>query len=423
MRSVVRAEGQEVEQPRHHAPVMASVRAAHRRLHLPIPGAAGAMLAHDRAQLRLARHREDHDAHGLVGTVDRGLGEGDEQALLAINALDVAGQSREHAPLGAHADLVHRLDEQVDKAIHQRRFPQQQVKGEQPQPARWRVAAHLPAGLLRHPATQPLDYRHGDARERAAGQPKLADEGEPIGDTEQALERDLAGVGLERGEARALAGAGERGLQRRDGRGRDPFGEAGEEGVFEAPPRRAGEPPQRARARRLMAARETPPLGLGDHRLKGLAAGADLDLEPDRERLEFPGRDRADGEPAQDLGAVALCAAASPVVAVEIAHGAARLLGEVACRRRRDRLGALGEAARERVVAQLRSKAEAPQPRLGLDPAQRVEVEAPALGKAWSVQFIVHRRPASPLRAAAYSTSRRVGAANAFLLRSSRWRI
>ena len=59
--------------------------------------------------------------------VDRRRGDVDEQAFLAVNPLDVANQCCRGSALGLDADLVHRLDQQIDEAIDQRRLAPQEV--------------------------------------------------------------------------------------------------------------------------------------------------------------------------------------------------------------------------------------------------------------------------------------------------------
>ena len=122
--------------------------------------------------------------------------------------------------------------------------------------------------------------------------------------------------------------------------------------------------PQHASARRLVAATQAPSTGGRHHGVEVLAPGADVGLEPGRQRVEVARRRRPDRQQAQDPDAVAQRAAPRPGVGRQVGHRSVELIGEVPRRRRRDLLRRLGEpppSARSAEAARP-SRAAEPQP-------------------------------------------------------------
>ena len=241
------------------------------------------------------------------------------------------------------------------------------------------MTAHLPDILLGYAPAQPFDHRRADADQRLPRQREAADERQPARDLEHAFQRHPARIGLEGGEARPIRGTGERRLHARGRLKRQARRDARQQSILEAPPRRARQAPEHASARGLVAAAQAPSTGGRHHGLEVLALGANVGLEPSRQRIEVTRRRRPDRQQAQDPDAVALRAAPGPIVGRQVGHWSVKLIGEVLRRRRRDLLRRLGEPPRQRIVPQLRGQTEPPSRSLALDPRQRIEIEAPSL--------------------------------------------
>jgi hypothetical protein len=84
------------------------------RLEGPVVGLG---LAHEVAQGLLTDDRVDRRADGFLGLADGGLGDREQQPLLATHAAQVLEQLGLDAALGARVDLVHDTDEELDQRV------------------------------------------------------------------------------------------------------------------------------------------------------------------------------------------------------------------------------------------------------------------------------------------------------------------
>jgi hypothetical protein len=75
-------------------------------------------------------------AHGLVGLLERRLGEPEQDALLAAHPAQVGHQLALDAPLGARVDPVHQRDQQLDQAVGDLRRAGVAQRGQQREPHR-----------------------------------------------------------------------------------------------------------------------------------------------------------------------------------------------------------------------------------------------------------------------------------------------
>ena len=130
VRGVVGAEFQRVEEPGHHAPVMAGVGAADRDAQAAAVHRSGLPLADQVAQGLLTGDGEHHVAHRAVGPSNGGAGDLEQQDRLARDPLQLVEHSPLDPALGAGADGVHGLDQELDQAVGERAAAQVDVGGE-----------------------------------------------------------------------------------------------------------------------------------------------------------------------------------------------------------------------------------------------------------------------------------------------------
>ncbi len=81
-----------------------------------------AMLVDDRFQFRCTRNRKDHIRDLAIRGHHRSRGDIDQQSFLAVDLLDVGGNSADHLAPGFRADPVNHIDQQVHQPINQVRF-------------------------------------------------------------------------------------------------------------------------------------------------------------------------------------------------------------------------------------------------------------------------------------------------------------
>ena len=102
----------------HHAPVVPLVGIAdHGAQRRAVGRPSGFPLLDQIAQGLLANHRKDDLAHHAVRLGQCGIGQFEQQVLLAADALDVIEQFTFDLAFGAGTDAVDRLDQQVDQIV------------------------------------------------------------------------------------------------------------------------------------------------------------------------------------------------------------------------------------------------------------------------------------------------------------------
>ncbi len=113
-----------VEQLEQPAPVVVGVAGLERCLHgAPVGRPRHLVLAHQGVEGVLADHRVQGLAHNFVGMVDGGLGQPEEDALLAPDPLELVDQLVGHPLLGPGVDQMHDADQQLDQGVGDLPFP------------------------------------------------------------------------------------------------------------------------------------------------------------------------------------------------------------------------------------------------------------------------------------------------------------
>ena len=198
--------GPEVEgsqQVQHRPPVVAAIGTADRGAQRGAVGRASRLaFAHQVVERLLAHHREQHLAHGAVRLPDGGAGHLEQEALLAADALEVVQQLLLDPVLGAGADVVHGLDQQVGRGVGDGATTQMNVGGEPGMAGRLGVAAQLVGRLDGDALTACLQLLRVPVREQIDRQAELADRVEPGQLVTQAGDAGAAGAGAQMDEGR-----------------------------------------------------------------------------------------------------------------------------------------------------------------------------------------------------------------------------
>ena len=196
MRLVVGAEVQGVQQARHHAAVVGAVGGADDRLHVLAVGRAGGLPFLDQvAQRLLVDDRVDHLLDDAVGLGEGGLGQLEQQAVLAGDALQVLQEFSLDASLGPGADAVDRVQEQVHQGVREFALAQMAEDGQQRQPERRRVPPQFVGRFHGQPLPVGLKDFGRDAVEQVRRQAERPDPVQ-LGDLlQEAFQVGGAGVG------------------------------------------------------------------------------------------------------------------------------------------------------------------------------------------------------------------------------------
>ena len=134
------------------------------------------------------------------GCLDGGTGRSVQDGLLAADALEVVQQLLLDPVLGAGADVVHGLDQQLDEGVGDGAPAQVGVGGEPGQAGRLGVAAQLVGRLDGHALAARLQLGRAPIREQAVGQAEPADRAEPGQLVAQAGDAGPAGAGAQMDE-------------------------------------------------------------------------------------------------------------------------------------------------------------------------------------------------------------------------------
>ena len=100
-------------------------------------------LANQLSQRRRRDDRIQRVADGVVGMIEGGLGQPEQQVLLTANAVQVGDQLGLRALHRPAVDLVNQRDEQVDQAVDDLALPDPGQRGEQGEPHRGLVPAKV----------------------------------------------------------------------------------------------------------------------------------------------------------------------------------------------------------------------------------------------------------------------------------------
>jgi hypothetical protein len=146
------------QEPRQHPAVVRGVRRAqHRPDALAKRLIVGLGLPHEVAQRALPDDRKQRRADGVVGMLERGLGEAKQDALLAAHATQIADQLTLDTVLRARPDAMHELDQQIDERVGDLRRPRPAQRGRNVRrtgsPAARRSDRYSFAARARHAAT------------------------------------------------------------------------------------------------------------------------------------------------------------------------------------------------------------------------------------------------------------------------------
>lgn len=117
---VVAAELERLQQIDQPAAVVVRVRRLQRRPHRAVVlGALRPVLVHQPLQCLLPTRdrRIHHGTDGVVGVIDRGFGDREQDVLLAAHLLERVRQLLGHLPTSACTDAMHRLDQQINQHV------------------------------------------------------------------------------------------------------------------------------------------------------------------------------------------------------------------------------------------------------------------------------------------------------------------
>jgi hypothetical protein len=169
---VVAAELQRRDQLRQPTPVVIGVRGAQHRPDALVKRVLGRFRFVDQiTQGALGNDWEQRAADRLVRMLDGGLGEREQDALLAAHALEVIDKLLLDPALGVRVDLVNQADQQLEQRIGDLRGTHPAERREQRHPDRGRMRAHprrILAGRARLPCLEQLLRR---VAEQAVRQP------------------------------------------------------------------------------------------------------------------------------------------------------------------------------------------------------------------------------------------------------------
>jgi hypothetical protein len=316
-RGVGGAELQRVQQLDQALAVMIGVgRLEHPLLVLTVARSLGPVLLQQGGQrLRPARHsRVDHLADQAVRTTQCRLGHLEQDVLLARDPFQLGDELVHHPGLRAGVDPVHRGDQQVHERVSDLPLPAVQQGGQQRELDGVLVLTQV-AGSL-HGGSRPPRSEHlrGDIGEQPRGQPDMTEQGQLGGLFLTRLQAHIAGIRLDEGErlpaipvpAGVIAGLRDQRQHPGRGRGRDAGGDPQRQGRVRLVQRRADDPADPVRGRRLDQLIAAVPEELLAHPLRMTFPVAGMLSQPGG---ELPGvGDRAFPEPEEraDLGTVVL---------------------------------------------------------------------------------------------------------------------
>lgn len=166
MHGIVRTKLQNRKQLRQYASIVTGIGATHHLVDVPFERALRPMLLDDRPKLILARHRKDYIADPAVRRLDRRTRNIDQQPFLAIDLLNIPGDSGDHLALRTHPDLVDGLHQQVDHLVDDLCFPHHQENGTEAKLPPGGVAAHLRRLFGTDPPDDLIDPRLAGTRQQ-----------------------------------------------------------------------------------------------------------------------------------------------------------------------------------------------------------------------------------------------------------------
>ncbi len=177
MSLVVRAKFQGLENLRRHAAVVAAVGVADDGAQCCPVGRAGRFPFLDQvAQGLLAGYREHNLADDAIGSRQRGVGQLEQDVLLAADALEIVEQFALDLPLGVSADAMNGLDQKVDQAVGERPAAQMRESRKRRQPKRFGMPTQFVRGLDRDSLAIAFDIVRPRVSKKIGGQPKLANQ-------------------------------------------------------------------------------------------------------------------------------------------------------------------------------------------------------------------------------------------------------
>jgi hypothetical protein len=198
---VVTPELQHRQQRRQHPPIVIRVRRAQHGTHPSLEHLfVGLGLAHQLPQRLLANHRIQRFAHDLVRVLDGGLGQPEQNALLAAHPPQILGQLPLHPPIRPRVDLVDQTDQQVNQRVGDLRGSDPTQRRQQGQPRRPGCGPQVRGIRTGRAGTPRLHQLLRGIREQPRRQPKPTHRSEFVDLPQQRLQPDLSGVGLQLGQ-------------------------------------------------------------------------------------------------------------------------------------------------------------------------------------------------------------------------------
>ncbi len=219
---VVAAELQRRQQRRQHPPIVIRVRRAQHSAHTSLEHLlVGLGLTHQIPQRLLPDHRKQRLTNDVVGMVDRGLGQLEQDALLASHPPQVVDHFFLDLAVGAGVDLVDQLDQQIHQRAGDLRGPHPAQRRQQRQPHRLLGIAQIRRERTRRPCPPSVNQLLAGIGEQVSRQLEPAHGRELVDLPQQGLQTDLARIGLQlrqqapAADARPGTGRGRRQLVQR----------------------------------------------------------------------------------------------------------------------------------------------------------------------------------------------------------------
>ena len=351
VRGVVAAELERLKHGWEHPAVVVAVGGAQHLAHLrPERLIVRLRLAHQLPQRLLADDREDRAADRVVGMLDRGAGEREQNPALPAHRFEIGDQLLLDAIVRPRAHLVHHAEEQVDQAVGDLRDPRPAEARQQREPYLSRVRAQ-PRRMLRcRPGAPQRDSLLIGLGEQVGGQPDRVHPLEPRDLAQQCVQAGRAGIGAQlREQSRAATGRlarlvfGDELLQPCHSLSVKPRDRAGAEPLIRqssCAAQQPGDPPWRPKTLLPAACQQRCALAL----LSQLAR-AHLLCQPLRQPLLVRAGRLTESGRFPDLRAVILDRSTRPRVLRKLARLDLHQAGDVLDGRRRQLRGVRGEAA------------------------------------------------------------------------------
>ncbi len=171
MGGVGRLEGEHIEEFDQPAPVVVGVAGLQGGLHgAPVGGPRRLVLADQVVEGLLADDRVQGVTHNLVGMVDSGLGQPEQDVLLAPDPSELVDQFLGHSPLGPGVDQMYDANQQLGEGVGDLPLSSPHQRGQQGEPGRRRMPTEVTRGFRGRPGSPRGDHFRGNISEQVEWQ-------------------------------------------------------------------------------------------------------------------------------------------------------------------------------------------------------------------------------------------------------------